>query len=308
MTRTRYLVPLVACVVLAFPAAAQASYAGRNGNIAVIEGNSDRGDQGDTDLRLLRSSGKVLNKSLQHCAFDGNANLPDERFCPSSPDFSRSGRKLAFAVDSGVPNFNPQTPDRLVVANADGTGQVMLPRLTQEDSEPAWTKSGDLLFTGKQGGKLNLYIVKPNGKGLRQITHDGGRTGAYSSRDLIAYVAGGFVRLIRPDGTHGRKLARGDDPDFSPSGRTVAYDRKNALFSKGLRRGAKRRRVTKHGVDPVFSPNGKRLLYLRHESDARSSMFTITPRGRRRKRIFRSVDLSSAGQSSLSDPAWQPRH
>jgi hypothetical protein len=295
--RTRLLLPVAACMVLAVPAAAHASYPGKSGNIAVVEGNSDRGGEGDTDLRLLRSSGKVLTKSLQHCAFHEFENTPDEQFCPSSPNFSRDGSKLAYAID-----------DRLAVANANGSGRVRLPRLTEADGEPVWTKSGELVFTGKQGGKLNLFLVKADGTGLRHLTTGGGRAGAYSSRGLVAYVAKGYVRLIKPNGKGGRRLARGANPDFSPSGATVVYDRKGALFSKGVKRGSKRRRVARHGTDAVYAPTGKRVLYVKNESDGSiGRLYTVTPRGKHRKRLFTSVDLSSAGQSHLAGPAWQPR-
>jgi hypothetical protein len=138
--KTRVLL-LAACALLALPAAAEAAYPGGNGNIAVVEGNSDRGGEGDTDLRLLRRTGSVLRSSLRHCAFHEFEDLPDERFCPFSPDFSSSGRKLAFTID-----------DRLAVASADGSGRVVLPCFTDEDSEPAWTKRGGLLFTGRTAG------------------------------------------------------------------------------------------------------------------------------------------------------------
>jgi len=47
---------------------------------------------------------------------------------------------------------------------------VVLPRLTDEDSEPAWTEDGRLLFSGKLRGKLNLFFVNADGTGLRQFT------------------------------------------------------------------------------------------------------------------------------------------
>jgi Tol biopolymer transport system component len=309
--RTRFLLPIAACAALAFPAAADGAYRGGNGNIAVVESFINSGN-GDTDLRLLRSNGKVLKRSLQHCALRRDEDVPEERFCPSSPDFSRDGRKLAFAIDSDARG----TPNRLVVANADGSAPVTLPALTQEDSEPAWTRDGELLFTGKQGGARNLFIVKSDGTGLRQITRKGGRSGACSSRGLIAYVARRYVRLVRADGTHDRRLARGDNPDFSPSGAKIVYDRDvgtdaggftvTSVFSVRIKRGAKRRRVVKAGRDPVFSPSGKRVLYLRDE-DRGAGLFTVTPTGKRRKRIRRLKVDAVYGEASFTDPAWQPR-
>lgn len=312
--RGRFLLSMAACAALGFPAAANGSYPGRSGNIAVIDTLRANIGEGGSDLRLFGSTGNAVEPSLQHCAFHSSDTppQPDQRFCPSSPDFSRDGRKVAFAVATSAVNG----PDRLVVANADGSGRVTLPALTQADSEPAWTKHGKLLFTGERNGKKNLFIVSSDGTGLRQVTHSGGRAGAYSNRGLVAYVARGYVRLVRPDGTHRRRLARGTNPDFSPSGRTVVYQRDRQatagtvgdLYSKSIKRRAKQRRIVRNGSDPVFSPSGKRVLYVKTGSN-RDALYTATPRGKRRMRIVgSSVIDDTAGISGFTDPAWQPRH
>jgi hypothetical protein len=79
---------------------------------------------------------------------------------------------------------------------------------------------------------------------------------------------------------------------------------RSAVFRKPIRRGAKRRRMVKHGRDPVLSPTGTRVLYVRDENGGSiSRLLTV----KRRSRLYRSIDLSSEGVSSLRDPAWQPR-
>lgn len=312
--RGRFLLAIAACAALGFPAAAEGAYPGGNGNIAVVDTFRVNTGESASDLRLLGSKGKVLKPALQRCAYPDRDSpiTPDARNCPLSQDFSRDGRKLAFAIDTST--RDTAGTYRLVVANADGSGRVTLPALTQEDSEPAWTRGGKLLFTGKRNGKHNLFIVKSDGTGLRQITHNGGRAGAYSSRGLVAYMAKGYVRLLRP-GKRSRRLARGGNPDFSPSGRTVLYQRDRDatagtvgdLFRKSIKRGAKRRLLVKNGNDPVFSPSGKRVLYTKIGSNY-DALYTATPRGKRRKRIFRSSLVGqTAGVSELTDPAWQPR-
>lgn len=312
--RAGYLLTTVAaCAALVVPATAGATYPGHSGNIAVVEVDSGMAGFG-SQLKLLRSNGRVLKSSLQGCSFFLGERK--QGLCAKSESFSRDGTKLAFSIDSasGESAFAPAT--RLVVANADGSGRKALPALTQADSDPAWTKSGELLFTGLRGGKRNLFIVKSDGTGLRQITRSGGRAGAYSNRGLIAYVAKGYVRLLRRGKS--RRLARGDNPDFSPSGKTVVYDRgrgkdaagfdATSVFSKSIKRGAKRRRLARDGEDPVFAPSGKRVLYLKGENEfSRYGLITATPRGKHRKRIFRSPD-AEPGSSFLAAPAWQPRH
>ena len=312
--RAGFLLTMVAaCAALVVPAAAEATYPGKNGNIAVVEVDTGMAGFG-SDLSLLRSNGKVLKGSLQSCSvFTGD---PKQGFCAQSQNFSRDGSKLVFSIDSSADKtfFAPAT--RLVVANADGSARTVLPALTEADSDPAWTRGRKLLFTGMRGGKRNLYIVKSDGTGLRQITHNVGRAGAYSNRGLIAYVAKGYVRLLRPGGKS-RRLASGDNPDFSPSGKTVVYDRPRgkdsrgfdatSVFRKSIKRGATRRRLAKDGEDPVFSPSGKRVLYVRGELEfSRYALITETPRAKRRKRIFRAADLDPS-ESYLAGPAWQPR-
>jgi hypothetical protein len=58
--------------------------------------------------------------------------------------------------------------------------------------------------------------------------------------------------------------------------------------------------------DPVFSPSGKRVLYVRDE-DRGAGLFTVTPTGKRRKRIRRLGVHPVYGELSLTAPAWQPR-
>jgi Tol biopolymer transport system component len=287
----------VALAMVSLPPSAHAAYPGGKGNIAFVDGESDRGGEGFTDLRLLAPTGDVLNPAIQHCAFHEFEDLPDERGCPGASSFSRSGKRLAFPIDG-----------RLAVAAADGSGRVLLPQLTDEDIEPAWTRGGKLLFTGRKNGKRNLYLANSNGSGLSQLTHRGGRSAAYSDRGLVAYTARGYVRLVKPDGSDGRRLARGANPDFSPSGKTVVYDRHGRIYSKRVKKGGKRRLVVRKGVEPVFSPTGKRVLYVGLEGAGdRHRLFTVSPRGKHRHKVFDAHTVDSVEVEALSDPAWQPR-
>ena len=291
------MLSVFAVVAAAFvPLPAHATYAGSNGNIAFGHAESDRGGEGFTALRSLTPTGAVVGSPIQRCAFHEFEDLPDEKGCPGHPSFSRGGGRLAFPIDG-----------RLAVANGDGSGRTLLPRLTNEDTEPAWTHDGKLVFTGRKAGKRNLYIVDANGMGLRRLTHRGGRSAAASELGSVAYVVGGYVRLVKPDGTRGRRLARGGHPDFSPSGRTVVYERLRRIYSKRVKPGGKRKLVARGGVDPGFSPTGRRILFVGLENGRRHLLITVTSGGQGRRKIFDPNVEESVEQVGLFGPAWRPR-
>ncbi|HLM28189.1 MAG TPA: hypothetical protein VK304_14595 [Thermoleophilaceae bacterium] len=299
-----------------FAPGAQAAYPGGKGNIAVVERYQDGAGEGGIFLRLLSSRGRLIRRSVQSCAFSALGFVPKaNELCPSGPDFSRRGRKMAFSARG-----------RLAIANADGSGQVLLPRFTEFDDDPTWTRGPRLLFTGERGGKRNIYLVNSDGSGLRRLTGRGGRTPAYSSRGLVAYAADGYVRLVRPDGSRRRRFARGGNPDFSPSGRTIVYDATRAvetpsdritnarIYRKSLKRGATRRLVTRRAQDPVFSPDGRRILFVATQrgSGALTRLATVSPRGRQRRFVFKALGRESGPPNTslrpdLLDPAWQRR-
>jgi dipeptidyl aminopeptidase/acylaminoacyl peptidase len=294
----------------------EAAYPGGKGNIAVVERYQDQNAQGGIFLRLLDSKGRLTRRSIQSCAFTAPGFVPKaDELCPSRPDFSRRGRKLAFSARG-----------RLAISDADGSSRVLLPRFTEYDNEPAWTRGARLLFTGERGGRRNIYLVNSDGTGLRRLTGRGGRSPAYSSRGLVAYAARGYVRLLRPDGSGARRFARGSNPDFSPSGRTIVYDARRPaktpsdrrtnprLYVKSLRRGSTRRLVTGRALDPVFSPDGRRILFVETQrgSGALTRLSTVSPSGRQRRSVFQALGRESGPPNNnvrpdLLDPAWQPR-
>lgn len=286
----------VALAAAATPVSAHATYPGGKGDITFRDNESDRGDAGFTDLTRLSPRGKVLG-TLQRCSYDQGEG-PAKACASSGAGFSRTGKRVAFAVD-----------DRLVVAAANGTSRVTLPKFTDRDSGPAWTRGSKLVFTGRKAGKANVYTVDANGTGLRQLTKGGGAAPAYSAGGLLAYTAGGYVHVAKGDGSGDRRLARGTNPDFSPSGKTVVYERRGRLYTVPVRKGGKRRRVARKGKDPVFSPTGKRILYVGSNGHEGTDVLdTVSPRGKGRHKVYDPHTETAVEAEGLSSPAWQPRH
>jgi WD40 repeat protein len=277
--------------------AAQASFPGANGNLAGVFSQEDR-DSSALRLELFTPAGKRLTE-VARCTEDTAGGSGTTGRCPRDPSFSPDGSRMAFA-----------SSDRLAVANSNGSGVTLLPQLTGRDADPAWSPNGQrLVFTGRVGGKRNLYTVDPDGSSLSQLTTGGGRAPAWSSRNQIAFVAGGVVWRLRASDRV--RLARGDHPDWSPSGRSLAYDLGGHSYRVSAR-GTGRRLLARRAREPVFSPNGRRLAFLRVRRVDRnirtSSVFTRAVNGGR-SRLVRAGGELPIGSTfrSWADLAWQPR-
>jgi Tol biopolymer transport system component len=166
----------------------------------------------------------------------------------ADPQVSPDGRTVVFSrvIASGLP-FPHETVRAIFAIGIDGSG---LRQLTgggpegESDVEPAFYPSGNsIVFDRASGttGEGDLYSVGADGSGLRRLTSGPTRAqgpAVSPSGRQIAFACGpadGNARIedvcsIRPDGSHRRvltrKLKQGAepfDPDFSPSGRQIAF-------------------------------------------------------------------------------------
>lgn len=292
----------LAVIALSLEAPASlASFPGRNGPIALIQFESSRENVSSSSIELISSQGRRLRR-VAACAAVSIA-------CPSAPAFSPDGSRMAY--DSG--SFAP-TGTRLVVANVDGTGRTTLPLLTESDTDPAWSPDGSrLVFTGRtsNGAGIDLFVVRANGTGLRRLTRGGGLEASWSSRDWIAYVRGATIRMVRPDGRRGRRLVRGAHPDWSPSGKTIAYDLRGRVYRFAVRspgrRKARRGLVRSDTERPAWSPDGRKLVVLRPTGDVPSDLYVVRGDGRGLKRIYRTRAADDTSFNSVLEPAWGGR-
>jgi hypothetical protein len=117
---------------------------------------------------------------------------------------------------------------------------------------------GHLAFVNGFDG--NIYTMYPDGTGLRQLTADGGHSGA---------------------------------PAWSPNGKSIAFNRNENIFVMSGR-GSHVRQVTTMGgsTQPAWSPDGKRLLFV-HSGDI---WVVPTKRGTPRRITFDTA--STCGDSS----------
>lgn len=179
--------------------------------------------------------------------------------------------------------------------------------------------------------KGGLFAVKAGH--LNQITEDPTDTEPAFSPDgrTIAFVRGGDVYSIRPDGSGQRRLSSGAEVDSAP---IVSPDGKRVVFERRASAGAPADlhavRVLGGGLRPLtsgpdddhgadFSPDGRTIVFVRDSdpgAEATEDLYSMRPSGARLTRLTRTgVDefkpryfaggiLFSRGESSPGPAAY----
>jgi Tol biopolymer transport system component len=166
---------------------------------------------------------------------------------------------------------------------------------------------GAVLFskTSTVDGKAKggLYAVKEGH--LNQLTEDPTDSEPNFSPDgrTVAFVRGGDIFSIRPDGSGQRQLTNGPEvdslPKIAPNGRYLVFERRGAL---GGPSGLYSVRVTgggEHGVvtggdnhEAAFAPNGKTIVFVRSTPGANGGnddLYTVRPSGNEQRRLTRTA-------------------
>ncbi|MGL6278951.1 MAG: TolB family protein [Gaiella sp.] len=218
--------------------------------------------------------GERLAASGSNQAFSFTADGSSRTKLPSTsmttPVWSPDGTKLVVVADDN--------PVIRVVRAADGS---VLAKLPLPGNDPAWSPDGTTIAfqSNARGDHLDLYLVRPDGSGLRRLTRspsDPNRTGASGA-------------AWSPDG---RRLAFADDRDGYNDIHVIRRD------GSGLRR------LTRTDVDesnPTWSPDGRRIAFDRtdYEHD-RMSIVVLD------LRTGRETEVAHADGEFVLEPAWQP--
>jgi TolB protein len=152
------------------------------------------------------------------------------------PNFSPDGSRLVY-VRLNSPRSKPAGKHALFVARADGSGRRRItPWSLDAGDHPDWSPDGELIVfrspsSGFEGSQV--YLVRPDGTGLRQLTHfkPGTSVLSYSfSPDgkWITFAKSGRggepdIFVMRPDGKDIRPVTRtgawDSAPDWGPTQR-----------------------------------------------------------------------------------------
>jgi Tol biopolymer transport system component len=292
---------------------ASANLPGANGRIAFVHLSGVTGGSQDIFTMSPRGRHRV---QLTH-------GPDDDAF----PNYSPDGRLIVFtrgaAGSTGV--------GQAWIMNQDGSGQKQLTNGSPTVESTTFSPNGKwIAFTRGDGGSTQLWTMKVDGTHQTQLTFPGPSGdhvhGPTYSPDgqLIAfshhYGAVGTdyhgISVIKPNGTGEKALtlpsAATDDfqPDFSPNGKRIVFDRYNQVQDDLYvmkTNGSRLRALTNTGdldLSPAFSPNGKKVVFERDNADFTvANVVVVDSRG-----LNRNVTPLTMNAVPVQDfePGWQP--
>ena len=166
-------------------------------------------------------------------------------------------------------------------------------------------RNGILAFSALTGKYSQVYLMRPDGTGLRQITHttDGDATRVDWSPDghtivfAIERENGCSIATIRRNGSHLTDLShRGNlcetQPSYTRNGRHIIFERYNgdtdvdALYSMDLHGHHLRRIRVVTATDPNVSPDGRTVSFIEYaDGDYRQALSTVRIDGSHLRRV-----------------------
>jgi WD40-like Beta Propeller Repeat len=304
----RVLLALIALAAAVAPVA-EATLPGRNGAIAFAQRTAS-GDSVDPTVEhtriVTRRATGTRDRRLVECELTGG--LPTSGNCagPSytSPSYSPDGGRVVF--DAG---------ERIGVMAADGSGLTLLPAVTANDGEPAFSADGRrIVFTGMNDrGSTDLYVRSVEGGPAQLIIHDAGEP-SWSSRGVIAYARSGNIYVARPGGRHRRWVISGVSPDWSPDGRrlllvrplaTLTFDAPiGRMYEVGAHgEGLRRIGPAADASDPKWSPQGNWIAYEVFEAGVFAKKLGSSAPARE---VALTQTSGESGSVASFDPSWRP--
>lgn len=292
------------------PAAAQAAFPGRNGELAVGFGFGCDGSA----IATMQPDGTGFRRLTP------DPCVEDEAPYLRAPDWFADGSRMAllWATTPATMRADGSELTRLEVATP--------PYFTGE--KPSVSPDGrKLLFTRvratPRGGVRSIWRSNLDGSDAHRIRD--GRAARWSPNGrTIAYVAPGTRGTWLMSARTGRNLRRitrraAASLDWAPDGRRIVYAANrgtggNVDLYVARADGTGSRRLTstalRRELEPVWSPNGRRIAYVRvkpiGEVREQLSIFTIGRRGGDHRRIYQSPVLQTEELLDRPTLSWRP--
>ncbi len=177
-----------------------------------------------------------------------------------------------------------------------------------------------ILFTSSRSGKPQLYMMNPDGSGIRQITsgnywHTDGRWSPDAKQIVCnteenSTTAGSSMVVMNSDGSNRKLLGYGNQMSWHPDGSKILFSYSPSIevgiygiflytiYSDGTNR--TKLQINGEGGSPDFSPDGKKIAYV--EPDY------IGHPPKSKTKVINYPDLTNiiTIDSSGASPKWSP--
>jgi Tol biopolymer transport system component len=182
---------------------------------------------------------------------------------------SRGDGRIVFAFgESGALH-----PAQLAVMNGDGRHRRVLPRVDHVLGA-SWSPDGrfiafDLFGPGPRRNtyRRNVWTMNVDGRArFRRIVRNGDSPDWSPSGRAIAFVRGGDIWVVDLNDRRQRRIIRhGRGPQWSPDGKTLAFERGGSRTDIWVADVAakKERRLVRNGDDANWSPHGRQIVFDR---------------------------------------------
>ncbi len=220
--------------------------------------NSDR--EGKDSLYIMEADGALQRRITQ-----GN-------FDEEEASWTRDGRSIVFESER---DGNTEIY-RMHLLN-DPDGAIRLTRHVAADDMPSWSPDGKwIAFQSNREGKFNIFVMDPQGNGVRNLTHGVSRdtSPAWSHNGKkIAFSSdrggSGAIYTMNADGGAIAKFTEGsgdDMPHWSPDGTQICFSRDHGVWIASTGAGARR---VATGESCAWSPDGERIIFDRDQDSVR---------------------------------------
>jgi len=171
------------------------------------------------------------------------------------------------------------------------------------------TRKGRIVFSSNRSGPWRTWMVQADGSGLRQLTHgeDLGHDvdpvfSPAGKEILFSSTRGGTVAVWRMplDGAKAQRVCDGDQAEWAPDGKRIAFRRNDKLFTRDLATG-KETQISPNGwplcSGPAWSPDGK-LIAFACRRDKGNVLFLVPAAGGKPTKVY--------DKKGACEPHWSP--